>query len=485
MSVKPRPTAALLVPPSSLDHRVGGLNALLKYLFTALLFFIPLYPKFPLFNVPGTYVAIRSEDFIIALLGLTLLLHLRLPLARHFFFKQTITGSLLLYWAIGLVSVIGAIFLTRTALPHLGLLHWARRIEYLVPFFAGLYLAQNAANLRFFTKLLIPIALSVLFYGIAQLYFKAPVISTQNEEFSKGFSLTLQPGINLSSTFAGHYDLAVYLMITLCLGTALLFTYHHRLLQSLHLASLLGLFWLQLHTGSRIAFFATSLMVPLVLLLSQKIKYIPLVLLIAFLGGLSTPSLSGRFGSLVKVIESQMMDKVKGIFDTRGSNFMTVYAVEDPPAPDINTDLPLRPIQQDRSTSIRIDVEWPRALRSFYKNPLLGTGYSSLSLATDNDYVRALGETGILGLISWLLIIVNIAASLIRGLRLPANLEGQSLPLLEKQFLIGSFCLFLGFLLVATFIDVFESSKIATLFWMYTGLSLGIVINRSPHGKTV
>ena len=41
------------------------LNSLYKYAVAALFIFIPLYPKFPLFNVPGTYVAIRAEDFFI------------------------------------------------------------------------------------------------------------------------------------------------------------------------------------------------------------------------------------------------------------------------------------------------------------------------------------------------------------------------------------------------------------------------------------
>ena len=43
---------------------------LLKLLFCLVAFlfvFIPLYPKFPLFNVSGTFVAIRIEDLLIAL----------------------------------------------------------------------------------------------------------------------------------------------------------------------------------------------------------------------------------------------------------------------------------------------------------------------------------------------------------------------------------------------------------------------------------
>ena len=45
-------------------------SAFEKYLFFGVLglfVFIPLYPKFPLFSVPGTYVAVRLEDFLIGL----------------------------------------------------------------------------------------------------------------------------------------------------------------------------------------------------------------------------------------------------------------------------------------------------------------------------------------------------------------------------------------------------------------------------------
>ena len=38
------------------------------YILTLFLFaFIPLYPKFPLLNISGTYVAVRLEDLLIGL----------------------------------------------------------------------------------------------------------------------------------------------------------------------------------------------------------------------------------------------------------------------------------------------------------------------------------------------------------------------------------------------------------------------------------
>jgi O-antigen ligase len=133
-----------------------------------------------------------------------------------------------------------------------------------------------------------------------------------------------------------------------------------------------------------------------------------------------------------------------------------------PPRP-IPTKEPLRNIQQDRSTSIRIDVEWPRALRAFYKNPLLGTGYSSISLATDNDYLRALGETGLLGLLAFLALLLGIGKFLFTHVNKASGLD--------KIILVSAIGVFASFLTTAVFIDVFESSKIAILFWAFMGLA--------------
>ncbi|MBI1872209.1 hypothetical protein HYS10_02190, partial [Candidatus Collierbacteria bacterium] len=128
-----------------------------------------------------------------------------------------------------------------------------------------------------------------------------------------------------------------------------------------------------------------------------------------------------------------------------------------------------------RSTSIRFDVEWPRAVRSFYKNPFLGTGYSSISLATDSDYFRALGETGILGLGVFLALLIALG----RGLK--ARLQNKNQ--LDRNLVIGGLGVFSIFLITAIFLDAFESSKIAILFWAYTGLAMSTLPLPLTKGK--
>jgi len=117
--------------------------------------------------------------------------------------------------------------------------------------------------------------------------------------------------------------------------------------------------------------------------------------------------------------------------------------------------------------AIRLNVEWPRALRAFAKNPLLGTGFSSITLATDNDYLRLLGEVGLLGFVTFVMILLLILKEAIKIIFAK-----------EKDFSwflgVGITCGILGFFTNALFIDVFEASKVAITFWLLSGLLVGI-----------
>lgn len=440
----------------------------LKYCFAALLIFVPLYPKFPLFSIPGSRVAIRAEDFLILVLAFLLV-----PLVPYYldqFRKSLVLRSMALYWLVALLAVISGVYITRTTSLSIAFLHWARRIEYMVPFFAAAVLATKKENLKFFLSLILPIALAVWGYALAQIYLNAPVISTQNEEFSKGIALTLSPGVNISSTFAGHYDLAGYLVMTMSLVLALAIGTKEKRWKFLQLAALLPLLWLLTETGSRIAFGAGLVALPLILLLTRRPVWILPLMFVAVVAAANSPKLVGRFGDILRVFRfDTIQETVKGVWDSRTQIFIpTASAAEATPTltPTPSPE-PLRAIQQDRSTSIRLDVEWPRALRALSKNPLLGTGFASITLATDNDYLRALGETGAFGFLAWISIIIAILASLIRGLKTQTGTE--------FHYLAGVSGLVVAFLIIATFIDIFEASKNATLFWMYTGLAEGIL----------
>ena len=117
---------------------------------------------------------------------------------------------------------------------------------------------------------IIPVV-GVFFYGLAQMYLGAPVISTMNVESSKGAALTLRPGVPLSSTFAGHYDLG-----RLSHHDAHLF---HRsyfvpskieLKMILTFIAFLATLWLFMQAGSRIGLLGLFLSISLVSFLYKK-----------------------------------------------------------------------------------------------------------------------------------------------------------------------------------------------------------------------
>lgn len=412
-----------------------------KYLITAILIFIPLFPKFPAINLMGTYVSIRLEDFLI----LFTLLSFLTPILKNFkdLSKEKIVRAILVFLFIGLVSTVSAIFLTQTVSPNIAILHWFRRIEYFSLFFIGFYFVKYMNTdkniFEYFIKILLLVNLFIFLYGLGQRYLDFPVIITQNEEYSKGIALRWVPGSHINSTFAGHYDLASYLVLTVPIFICLFFILKDKISKIILGVSIIFDFWLLSMAVSRISIVAFILASSISLILLKKYKEVIIFGLISLIVFGFSSSLRERYSRIFEVIREKL------------SSVIVVYGQE-------------AEVFEDRSTSIRFNVEWPRAIRALTKNPLLGTGYSSITLATDNDYLRALGETGILGFSAFILIFINIYKK-IKNVKFNNSFES-----IFKVGLIGST---IAVLLTAVFIDIFEASKFATMFWLFTGISLG------------
>jgi hypothetical protein len=120
----------------------------------------------------------------------------------------------------------------------------------------------------------------------------------------------------------------------------------------------------------------------------------------------------------------------------------------------------------DISFTTRFQAEWPRNWNAFLSSPVFGTGYSSLTLATDNDYLRALGETGLAGLLSFLLVFVVLGIFM-------KNTVGLVKDQVTRAFMFGLAGGMIGLLVNALLIDVFEASKVAEPMWMLLGIGVG------------
>lgn len=429
-----------------LDEIHTTAHSLLKYVVAAILLAVPLYPKFPLFRIPGVPVSIRLEDAVIAV-GFIVYILAVLPNIKKIVASTYFKGAIL-FFAIGLLGVLSGIFITETVVPHVGFLHWARRIEYISVFFMGYASIRKPKDVYFYIKLLFVVIVIAFFYGVGQKYFNVPIITTQNEDYARGVALRYRPEAHLVSTFAGHYDLASFLILTLPL-LYLFITSPNETLKRLIpdtkpllsragivLVSAMGL-WLLMQTASRISIVSYLGSACLALILVNRKKFIPLVIVVSFVFALFSTNLVARY-----------------------LNIITVYATEEVVEESV--------VVEDRSTSIRLDVEWPRAIRALQKNPLTGTGYSSITLATDNGYLRMLGETGVMGFIAFFTFLGSIILIIFNSVINKIN----STP--EYQFKIAVIASLFGVFLNMVFIDILEASKFALLFWLIMGFAAGL-----------
>lgn len=127
------------------------------------------------------------------------------------------------------------------------------------------------------------------------------------------------------------------------------------------------------------------------------------------------------------------------------------------------------------SFAIRLDELWPNAIKGFTKNPLLGTGFATLNKkefyqfteaeSTDNNFLRTLGETGLLGFISFYGTIVTLILILYKNQK---SEKLNYLKIINIAFIAAS----VGLLLNASYIDVFASSKVAFSYWALSGAIL-------------
>lgn len=448
--------------------------------------FIPLYPKFPLLNVPGTFVAVRLEDILIAIAYIGWAVSLIRSKQFVNFFQDKLNLALLLFFFIGLVSIFSANFLTHTVSGNLSFLHFARRAEFMMLLPLTAAVIRSKRQLQTVLATLSAVVILVNIYALGQQYLNWPVISTTNSEFSKGLILTLTPGARVNSTFAGHYDLAVFLAMSVVLLAGLFFALNRKL-KIFALGLGLLSFWVLMMTAARLSFAATVAGILTSLTLMKKFKVI-LLLAVVVAATLAYPSqLRDRLISTVTVnlfgqgqryggqTEDQRLRNkfnIPTLAAKTSSQSAETSTFATPPYGGTASDIaPGEPTDTTelgvyRSFAIRLNLEWPAAWRAFLKNPFLGTGYSSLGLATDNDFLRSLGEVGILGTVAFALILIEIVKRTIKNFK-----ENDKF---IKYFSIGTLSLILAFLLNALFIDVFEASKVASLFWMMVGANLAV-----------
>ncbi|KXK08961.1 MAG: hypothetical protein UZ21_OP11001000011, partial [Microgenomates bacterium OLB22] len=496
-----------------------------------------------------------------------------------------------------LISYFFGVFVTKTIVyPQVGLLHTIRRFEYMGLFFVAASAVRDTKHFRLLLYSFITSVFLVALYGIAQRFAGFPAVSTMNPEFAKGHILFLTPEARVSSTFAGHYDLASYLIFaipilwgfymtlisekispltnwvaksvrfiyssvttiyqmalkkfkafalhthisddivhteqfttslpqlfyisviaivvaailanavktfefsiiaTLGIGTvlfAILFHWAKRL--TMILVIFMTLFTLIL-TASRTSFIAYILTVPALLFFFRRYTYTILVITLSIILLVTNKGLSDRFSKTIQIRQflinvdtgdTLVVQKTNSKELPAGSAILKKIDTKKLSDADeqLKDQLLLEASQSatlsggiasagsytevsavgvDVSTAIRLQIEWPRAINAFKRNPLFGLGASSITEATDNDYLRWLGEFGLAGFLSFTFILYLIAHFIM--VRIP--LISTRLQPLYWGTLFGMGALMIN----AGYIDVFEASKVAFTYWFVMGIMVG------------
>jgi hypothetical protein len=508
-------------------------DRILKISVMFLIAFIPLYPKFPLFDLKHTWVYIRLDDLAIAIV--TFIFGIQL-LRKKAVLKTPLTLPIGLYWIAGLATTVFSLLFVVGHIPHayssLVILHFLRRIEYMVVFFIAFNSVKSKKDILHYLAILCFTVLVVVIYALGQRLAGFPAILTMNEEFAKGKFLYLPPTARLTATFAGHYDLAAYMVLVIPVIVSMIFAVKR--FSSKVLLVFLGsaAYIILLFTESRVSIAAYFAAVTFALwFIRKRLLIIPILLLsllmmnklsgsqerfyktfrvreVAFnldtgkpvaaiekidkktktaiaesqeitkeelpvgTGFIGIPTSGGGAGSSTTQQPKTRKEKVKRyLTEVRRLQFKT-YATQELAATDeakiatvSGKFLIRKALVYDMSFTTRFQGEWPRALAAFKGNRILGRGFSTISLATDNDYIRMIGESGILGLFTFGLIFFTLAAFVARAQR-------HTKSRVEKYFALGTAGGLIGLSLNAVLIDIFEASKVAYTLWILAGLSL-------------
>lgn len=496
---------------------------ILPWLLAFLIVFIPLYPKLPLLDIAHTWVYIRLEDFFVLLTFGIWLLGWITGVNRV---SKNMSFAIIQFWLVGLFSTMIAIVFIfpkiADVFPAVAILHWLRRIEYLSLFFVGFTTIKKDSDIYKYIIAGVVSLLGVTFYAFGQRFLGFPAFLTMNEEFAKGVPLYLPVGARITSTFAGHYDFAAYLVLTIALIGSLVFATKKLVLRLLLLFLCFGALFVLLLTASRVSFAVYLVTIVFMLFLQKKKIWIIPVVLFSFLMLSTVKGTAERFiktfriqpvvintqtGQPIAVLEN-LPPELSGQKPTQppvqdslplGTGFIGLPPVAKETPPEATTvavikkhltSLKLASISSEISTisgsfliqkafvydisfTTRLQGGWPRAWKAFLNNPFTGSGYSSISLASDNDYLRALGETGIIGFLSFVFVFATFFLILRHKL---SDIKSG----LGKSFAIGVCAGIVGLSLNALLIDVFEASKVAYILWALMGITVGIAEMYNP-----
>ena len=479
---------------------------LMKVLTVAFIYLIPLYPKFPLQMLRDTYISIRLDDVFVALYALAFIIQL---LRKKVTLNKSFLPLFILYWIAIFLSFVWGYYVQNSFIfQYVGLLNAARRVEYMMIFFIVASTIKSKEDFFFYLRHIAITATLVFLYGFGQKLIGLPAIQTMNKEFAKGTTLFLTADARVSSTFAGHYDLAAYIIFLV----PVLLSFHMRMKEHFAFITYAFSVLILVMTASRSSFAAYFLATISFLITVRKWWYLLAAVVVTSACMLASNSMTERFAqtfrvkqlfvneatgqvvlpqnittaelpagtSFVKVSGNKATDKDKASSEALlREQFLSQIRLEasrsgktltkDQEDQMVNSMFgkftPVVGVTADISFATRLQVEWPRAIEAYRRNPLLGSGPSSITESSDNSFIRWLGEFGLLGSSLMIAILLAIVVRVAKAIK---YVEKQ-----DRVLMYGFIFSMIALAINGTYIDVYEASKVAYTLWLVAGLYIG------------
>lgn len=362
----------------------------------------------------GRGVTLRIDDFILAIIGLSWLARMAIYKELGLFLRTPLNRPIAFYIIASLISTLFGALMGRVDLKT-GFLFVLKYFEYMIVYFMVVNHLHDKKQIQHFLWVLLFTCVVVSFLGIAQIPGGGRV------------SAPFEGEVGEPNTFGGYLVFMMAITIGLSLATN---SMRNRLIYG---GIFVTAFIPFLFTQSRSSYLAFFPVLMVFVWLSEKRKLIIIaLLLIAILLPLTAPQ--------------KVKDRIAFTFTQRFHPGQHVYVGD---------------IRLDTSTSARL-ISWKDALKAYVKHPILGFGVTGYRFI-DAQYPRVLVETGIIGMITFILLMWAIFKQ--------GNMVfWETSDTLHKGLSMGFLAGFIGLLVHSIGANTFIIVRIMEPFWFVLGM---------------
>jgi hypothetical protein len=391
-------------------------------------------------SVTGSSISVRVEDVLFAMVIFFMVLSALIK--RESFKMDPFKRNIFLFVLVSFISLLAGILQGSIEVQPAPILFFLRRIEYLSLFFVA-YLITDGKSIGIIKRTMTPAFMAV-----------ALVAAVQMMGIMGGFYHGQYVGVvsgRIFSAFSTAGELAAYIAIIFTFSVlGILDEKPFRKIIWLVIAGL-QIFVLFLSV-TRIELLSIPFGLAVMAIMKGKVKQtLALIIILAVLAGLMMPSsLKDRFSIIFKqeTIET-ITDAATGIKRVDINNTLAMQQ--------------LMPSDYDLSALTRLYF-WINAFDVFKTYPVFGAGQSALGDVVDNNYLRVLGENGLVGFAVFIMLIYHIWKNCVKVY----NNEAMSKEF--RDYALFVLVMLANMLIIALMADVFEMSKIAFLFWLLVGV---------------